>query len=223
MDLPPQGADGPTVDMPVRISRADRKAATRKRILRAARQVFFRDGFMDTSLDEVASIANIGKGTLYRHFESKAELYVAVLLENGDSFERKMQEAIDPNLGAIDQIKRLGEFYREFWTSHPNYFRIFWAIHNQATIGDLPTPLLAQVKELWERPLRLLEDIVQKGIDDGELISCNPWVTANVLWGMGNSGFEVMVLPEKARLIECDSTSMYKAGLELALKGLSAR
>ena len=39
-------------------------------------------GFVEANLDEVASRAGVAKGTLYRYFESKADLYVAVLAEN---------------------------------------------------------------------------------------------------------------------------------------------
>ena len=61
-----------------RASRAEKKAKSRRRILDAARDVFFRDGFMTANLDEVAERAGVAKGTLYRYFESKADLYVAV-------------------------------------------------------------------------------------------------------------------------------------------------
>ena len=57
---------------------------SRRRILDAAREVFFRDGFMEANLDEVASGAGVAKGTLYRYFDTKAELYVAVLAHNGE-------------------------------------------------------------------------------------------------------------------------------------------
>jgi TetR/AcrR family transcriptional regulator len=225
IDLTPPGVspsiEQPTVpSVPVRISRAERKAATRKRILAAAREVFFRDGFMDTSLDEVASRASIGKGTLYRHFESKAELYVAVLMENGTYFEKKMLDAYNPDADAIEQIRSVGEFYCDFWTHHPNHFAIFWAINNQSTIGDLPAPLLVQVKELWERPLRHLEAIVEKGVAAGTLCACDPWVMANVIWNIGNSGFSAMITPEKSRVVDCSPDEMYRAGLELVLRGL---
>ncbi len=64
-------------------SREERKAQSRRRILESARDVFFRDGFMAANLDEVAERAGVAKGTLYRYFDSKADLYVAVLAENG--------------------------------------------------------------------------------------------------------------------------------------------
>ena len=78
--------------------REQKKAESRRRILEAAREVFFRDGFMPANLDEVAELAQVAKGTLYRYFDSKAELYVAVLAHDGAIFERKLRETLAPEL-----------------------------------------------------------------------------------------------------------------------------
>ena len=56
-----------------------RRTARREQILAAATRAFARLGFTATSLEEVATEAGISKVLLYRHFESKADLYRAVL------------------------------------------------------------------------------------------------------------------------------------------------
>jgi AcrR family transcriptional regulator len=55
------------------------RAARREQILAAATEAFARAGFAATSLDDIAEQARISKVILYRHFESKADLYLAVL------------------------------------------------------------------------------------------------------------------------------------------------
>ena len=61
----------------------------RDRILAAATQAFARAGFAATSLDDVAREAGITRVLLYRHFESKADLYRAVL----ERAQRRLAEA----------------------------------------------------------------------------------------------------------------------------------
>jgi AcrR family transcriptional regulator len=56
-----------------------RRPERREQILAAATRAFARAGFAATSLDEVAAEAGITRVILYRHFESKADLYRAVL------------------------------------------------------------------------------------------------------------------------------------------------
>src|SRR5262249_27529791 len=117
--------------------REAKKAQSRSRILEAARAIFFRDGFMEANLDLVAKDAGVAKGTLYRYFENKAELYVAVLASNGEQFERKLRDAgRDEALSAPDRIRRIARFYLAHWTQNREYFQIFWALENQAVIGE---------------------------------------------------------------------------------------
>jgi AcrR family transcriptional regulator len=56
-----------------------RRAARREQILAAAARAFARAGFTATSLDDVAREAGVTRAILYRHFDSKADLYRAVL------------------------------------------------------------------------------------------------------------------------------------------------
>ncbi|HTE68967.1 MAG TPA: helix-turn-helix domain-containing protein [Actinomycetes bacterium] len=56
-----------------------RRAERREQLLAAATQAFARTGFAATSLDDIAEAAGISRVLLYRHFESKTDLYRAVL------------------------------------------------------------------------------------------------------------------------------------------------
>ncbi|MGH3663048.1 MAG: TetR/AcrR family transcriptional regulator [Micromonosporaceae bacterium] len=55
------------------------RIARREQILQAATRAFARNGFVATSLDDVAREAGITRVLLYRHFDSKADMYRAVL------------------------------------------------------------------------------------------------------------------------------------------------
>ena len=129
----------------------DRKAQSRRRILDAAREVFFRDGFMAANLDLVAERAGVAKGTLYRYFASKADLYVAVLADNGKVFTERMREEAARGGTALETLERLSRFYFDHWRKHQAYFQIFWAIDNQAMIGGLPSTAIEEVVKLWFR------------------------------------------------------------------------
>jgi AcrR family transcriptional regulator len=68
-------ADAPVAAPVRRLRRADR----REQILDAATRAFARTGFAATGLDDVAAEAGITRVLLYRHFDSKADMYRAVL------------------------------------------------------------------------------------------------------------------------------------------------
>jgi AcrR family transcriptional regulator len=70
-----------------RLPRAER----REQILAAATEAFARSGFAATSLDDIAGQAGITRVILYRHFDSKVDLYQAVL--------DRMCARLDANVG----------------------------------------------------------------------------------------------------------------------------
>jgi len=200
-----------------------RPRGSRDRILEAARQVFFRDGFMAANLDEVARGAGVAKGTLYRYFDSKADLYVAVLANNGEEFERRMRAAVDPSQSSADQIRATARFYFDHWTQHQEYFQIFWAIENQSVIGELPPAVIDHVSHLWEQCLQILADVVQRGVSRGEFADCDAWEIANIFWTLGNAviATEASVTRRNLRRKSLDET--FRDSVEVLLRGLAAR
>ena len=62
-----------------RLTREESKARTRSELLRAANRLFLRNGFVATSLSEIAEEAALTKGAVYSNFESKESLFLAIL------------------------------------------------------------------------------------------------------------------------------------------------
>ena len=65
---------------PVRQTRAEKKAETRERLLKAAETIARDQGFARLTLEAVASAAGLTKGAIYSNFESKEDLLLEVLL-----------------------------------------------------------------------------------------------------------------------------------------------
>ncbi|MGE0499705.1 MAG: TetR/AcrR family transcriptional regulator [Rhizobiaceae bacterium] len=72
---------------------------TRKSIVSAASDVFLRDGFLGASMDDIAATASVSKQTVYAHFQSKEELFVAVIRGMsglaGDQLQEKVADPAD--------------------------------------------------------------------------------------------------------------------------------
>jgi len=213
-------ADGDDA-VPARPRRGEKRALQRQRILESARGVFFRDGFMAANLDEVASGAGVAKGTLYRYFENKAELYVAVLSVNGDVFERKMRETIEPSLPPAEQVRRMSRFYIEHWTAHREYFQIFWALENEPVIGELPGAVVAQVTALWEQCLVLLAGVFERGAREGVFVAHDSWEVANILWTLANGLIQREQAQAPRSLRRNTLEQVFEDAVELVLRGLA--
>ena len=85
----------PTPTPPLRLPAAER----RRQLLTTAIEAFSAHGFHDTSMNDVAALAGITKPVLYQHFDSKRDLYKALLDEVGnrllDSIAKATAEATD--------------------------------------------------------------------------------------------------------------------------------
>lgn len=64
---------------PVRRTQAERSAAMRARILKAAVTCLFKQGYGATTTVSVASLAKVSRGAMLHHFPSKADLMLATL------------------------------------------------------------------------------------------------------------------------------------------------
>ncbi|RSM83469.1 TetR family transcriptional regulator [Amycolatopsis sp. WAC 01375] len=94
------------MDKPV--LRADARR-NRAKVLAAAEEAFAVNG-LAVPLDEIARIAGVGAGTVYRHFPSKEALFQAVVLDRLEQFAREARDLLtaeDPGEAFFDFFKRV--------------------------------------------------------------------------------------------------------------------
>jgi len=76
---------------------------TREKLLRAAAEVFYRDG-VSAGVNELAARAGVSKVSLYRHFGSKDELIEAVLRRRSDHVVAWLRDAADAPSDPVDRV-----------------------------------------------------------------------------------------------------------------------
>jgi TetR/AcrR family transcriptional repressor of mexJK operon len=82
----------------------EERRSTRKRraILEAATEVFLRNGYPGTSMDEVAALASVSKQTIYKHFGGKERLFNEIVISTVD-------EASDPVYNEVLGLEDSGD------------------------------------------------------------------------------------------------------------------
>src|SRR5690606_1419696 len=115
-------ADGP--ESPARLSR--REANKRKKldkIARAARQVFTKNGFDATTMQQIARTAGVAVGTLFLYADNKRDLaYVATLADFQQAREKGAQ--VPDTLPLVDQIVQIFLPYFEIHNANPEMAKI---------------------------------------------------------------------------------------------------
>lgn len=87
--------------MTSRRTRDEQREDTRRRLLDAARRVFVRRGFHGSSLDLVAEEAGFTKGAVYSRFDSKADLFLALLEERIAERVMEMEAEAEAQHGTV--------------------------------------------------------------------------------------------------------------------------
>ena len=149
----------------------------RQEILEAAAKSFSLFGYKATTMDQVAKIANVGKGTIYTFFENKEVLFNAIVVKmihemraeadavavEGASFERN----------AHARLMRMLNF-RE---THQLYAKL---VDEEK---ELRTPAVTEVLETIEKEIVLyIRTKMEKAIAKGELKPCDTELVAYLLF-----------------------------------------
>ena len=177
---------------------------------------------MGTSVDDIASAAGISKGAVYRHFSSKAELYVSVLAEENRGFfsgaERNIAKTLD--LPTAERLRRLWGDYVEHWLQKPDAFRIFWAIDNEAVIGDLPADVAERIPNYWKRSLELTKSVLDEGIRRGELVPFDTWQGAHTFWTLATVIIDQDNIKRRRAIRGATFREMYDFAIEVVVRGM---
>ena len=99
----------PDTSPPTTPSRREAAAKEKKqKILAAALSLFASRGFHGTAVPDVADLAGVGAGTIYRYFENKEDLVNAVFCDAKNSLKNSLLEN-------IDLTAELRLVFRQFW------------------------------------------------------------------------------------------------------------
>ena len=154
----------------------------RQEIIRAAMEVFARNGFGGSTTREIAENAGISEAMIYSHFRNKEDLYTAII-------DEKLQES-EPLYYPLDAMRNKDD-PRVFTTIVSNYLRV----HSEETnflrlllFSGLEGHELAgmfvagPVRKFFE----FLADYIRQRIDEGAFKPVNPEIAARSLVGMAH-------------------------------------
>jgi AcrR family transcriptional regulator len=151
---------------------------TRERLLVAAQELIEEGGYGGASVAAIAERAGVAAGTLYRHFESKQELFVEVFRSVCAREERAMRTA-SAQLAADDAAERLEQVLGTFAERALRNPRLAWAL-----IAEPVDPLVdAERLAYRERYAEVIAEALRAGIEAGQLPEQNIELTAAALVG----------------------------------------
>jgi AcrR family transcriptional regulator len=107
------------------LTRKERQARTREKLMGSASRLFCRRGLEQTSVDEIAQDAGYTKGAFYSNFKTKEELFLAMLDEKfGEEIER-IEQALRTDETPDEAARHAGEDVLRFMRSDPEWERLY--------------------------------------------------------------------------------------------------
>lgn len=157
-------------------------------ILDAALKLFVINGFDKTSISQIAREAGVAKGTVYLYYQSKLELLgsvISVPLKHMDSIFGKI---INLDIHTFDKMNLIDEAAQNYLEKYSEYPKLHMTLMLQG-----PSDMHSQLSEIFATKYKfnfpaLIKDMLQKGVDKGELRSdLNIHKAALKLWFLHES------------------------------------
>lgn len=159
----------------------------RQEILAAAENVFVRKGFFNATMNEIASFAEFGVGTIYQYFSSKEELYATLILERADTIMDALILAARKAPDPVGKIKTLIEEQLKIFEANKGFIRLMSAEIDSPTAPEETRILLRSgINSTYQRFLEAVEKIFSDGIKFGLLQNLPPRKLAVALQGIIN-------------------------------------
>jgi TetR/AcrR family fatty acid metabolism transcriptional regulator len=152
---------------------------TRMAIVQCATEIFSQREFHEVLTDDIAQRLGIGKGTIYRYFDSKEALYLAAIGEGLNGLHAAVTAVLqqDAPLGTtIEAVARTMINY--FWRQ-----RDFFVLMHR-----LESKLKAQERTDWKNRrnevVSMVSRVLERAIARGEIAAVNTRLAVEVLFGM---------------------------------------
>jgi TetR/AcrR family transcriptional regulator len=155
----------------------------RQQLLDAAEEVFGAKGFHDTTLKEVAALAEYSVGSVYSFFENKDDLFLSIWLRRGAEFTPALEAEVAAADGPVDALHRIVDFEVGFFRRHPHFGRLYLRSAG-TTVLSPEIPGSAELTGNLERVIGLQAATVRRGQEAGEIRPGDPWAMARLLSGL---------------------------------------
>lgn len=146
-------------------------------IINAAEKVFFEKGINGATMDEVASAAELSKGTLYLYFSNKEDLYYAICMKGLVILNNLIVNSVSEAKTIYENLFEIGRAYVRFAHEHEDYFKVM--THFDVVEIDF----IANQNPHLDDVMTFFIDLLERGQKDGSIRSdIPPPLMAHLLW-----------------------------------------
>jgi AcrR family transcriptional regulator len=158
-------------------------------IQEAAKGVFFKRGYQKSSVDEIAKIAGISKGTIYFYFKNKEDLYLSLMLPMFQEVTRLLllfEKKVDKDLfqSSYDFFMEFSKILLRAYKSDPDGFMVFRAFQVEDFFSKVSRETFDKLNDVARKNNLIAQRIMHKAINKGLLPPSDTIKLADISWGL---------------------------------------
>lgn len=148
-------------------------------ILQAAAELFTAKDFHLVLMDEVAERARVGKGTLYRYFPTKEDLYFATIFEGWDRLREELDEVLREEGSLEDTLEKATQQILSYFWQRRHFVTLVYRLEHNITGKEQ-----ADWRRRREGIVRLVEGILKRRLGADSLPNGNIRLVTEMFLGM---------------------------------------
>ena len=184
-----------------------------KQILSAAKACFLAKGYFATRMDEIAKAAGLSKGGVYFHFDSKRDIFRALVQEEYDAAVSFIDSVVVGEGHMATKLLTLGEHFTALFSTSADNPR-FMAIIGEMALRD--KEIEALLREIQENHVNKMTELIDWGIGQGQLRDVDAGSVAYLLKSLIDG-----IQASYAIGYEVDLERVLAAGLDLVMRGIT--
>ena len=174
----------------------------RQVILRTATETFAREGFKSTDVQKIADRSHLGKGTVYRYFGNKENLFWECGIEIFRQIEAILARQLALDIGPIEKLERFILESGVFFEKNPLYNFIIMQVRF-APAHKIPEKTERYLRHTFFAPIsQLFEEAIALGLIPPESPEKYNVSVMDALWGVSafyRAEEDPLPLPERLR------------------------
>lgn len=191
------------IHMP-RLKSLDKKQA----ILDAAARVFSGTQFHEALIDEVAAAAGVGKGTIYRYFPTKDDLYFAAVLHSFDELSSALAVTLAREKSPRRRLERIAREVLTFSRNRPDLYVLLQRDERRYPQRE------NELQKRRDALSRLVQEAILEGIRRREFRGIDARVGAELFRGMIRAANRLRVGEETLEQLSADIVGIFTRGIE---------
>lgn len=203
--------------------RRERRAEKRRtEIVAIARQMFLASPYSQVSVEAIAAAVDLSKVTVYSYFESKLDIYCAILVADAQLLVDAFREAYDPARDLGTNLRRLARAYATFLESHAEYFQRFSWYYLPGREERLPSQFGALIGEKFAAAQSIVEQCLVHAAQQGEIPRRDFKALAGAIYAqwLGLAYLRIANSPESGRSA-IDHRRIADQALDMVVRGLA--